>query len=114
MPFAEALQPILGMDAIWWSFPVGTVSSAILAYAYYRWGGWRKNKLMMAFASPGMSARPEPIAISADAGVGAAVTEEPAIPPAPSRAGADGIAELRREIEAMQRRHNFYEEASEN
>ncbi len=52
VPFAQALQPSLGMDAIWWSFPVGTIASAALAYAYYRWGGWRKNELMMAFARP--------------------------------------------------------------
>ncbi len=47
IPFAKALQPWLGKAALWWSFPVGTVSSALLAYAYYRWGGWRKNPLML-------------------------------------------------------------------
>jgi Na+-driven multidrug efflux pump len=39
-------------DAIWWSFPVGTISSALLAYGYYRWGGWRANKPMLAQAGP--------------------------------------------------------------
>ena len=46
-PFAVLLMPLLGADAIWWSFPVGTIGSAALALAYYRWGGWRKNKLMV-------------------------------------------------------------------
>lgn len=48
VPFATLLKPILGVDAIWWSFPVGAVSSAVLAYAYYRWGGWRRRGLLLA------------------------------------------------------------------
>ncbi len=47
VPFAHFMQPILGPSAIWWSFPVGSVSSALLAFAYYRWGNWRANKLMV-------------------------------------------------------------------
>jgi putative MATE family efflux protein len=46
VPFALILLPALGAVAIWWSFPLGSVSSALLAFAYFRWGGWRKNKLM--------------------------------------------------------------------
>ena len=46
IPFAEAMQPVLGADAIWWSFPAGTISCAALAYAYYRWGDWRSKTLM--------------------------------------------------------------------
>lgn len=48
VPFAVALLPMLGAAAIWWSFPLGTAGSAALALAYFRWGGWRKNKLMVA------------------------------------------------------------------
>ena len=48
VPFAKAFQPWLGADAIWWSFPVGSVCSALLAYGYCHWGRWRRNKLMMA------------------------------------------------------------------
>jgi Na+-driven multidrug efflux pump len=44
VPFALALQPYLGASAIWWSFPVGSISSALLAFAYYRWGRWRQNR----------------------------------------------------------------------
>jgi Na+-driven multidrug efflux pump len=48
VPFALMLLPLIGAAAIWWSFPLGTIGSASLALAYYRWGGWRKNKLMVA------------------------------------------------------------------
>jgi Na+-driven multidrug efflux pump len=46
VPFAKALEPSLGEAAIWWSFPMGTANSALLAWAYYRWGGWRNNRLV--------------------------------------------------------------------
>ncbi len=48
VPFAVWMQPLLGVAAIWWSLPFGSISSAALAYAYYRWGGWRKQGLMLA------------------------------------------------------------------
>lgn len=41
-PLAQLLQPRLGADAIWWSFPVSSVLSALLAFLYYRYGRWRK------------------------------------------------------------------------
>jgi len=44
VPFAFFLQPLLAAKAIWWSFPVGSISSAGLAFAYYRWGRWRLNR----------------------------------------------------------------------
>lgn len=47
VPFAAALQPMMGAAAIWWSFPLGSFASALLAFAYYRWGGWRRNTLMV-------------------------------------------------------------------
>lgn len=43
--FAKALEPAWGADAIWWSFPVSMATSAALAIAYYRWGGWRKARM---------------------------------------------------------------------
>ncbi len=52
IPFAHAFQPMLGIEAIWWSFPVGTVGCALVSYAYYRYGGWRSNALLV----PGGSA----------------------------------------------------------
>lgn len=46
IPFANMLQPQLGAAAIWWSFPLGTFASALLALAYYRWGKWRQQSLI--------------------------------------------------------------------
>ena len=46
IPFAHFLEPVLGQDAVWWSFPLGSIMSLVLAAGYYRWGGWRKAKLM--------------------------------------------------------------------
>ncbi len=43
--FATLLEPVWGQDAIWWSFPISMMVSASLAYAYYRWGGWRKAQM---------------------------------------------------------------------
>lgn len=53
VPFALTLLPVLGASAIWWSFPLGTTGSALLALAYFQWGGWRKNKLMVTSALEG-------------------------------------------------------------
>ncbi|HEX7760519.1 MAG TPA: MATE family efflux transporter [Caulobacteraceae bacterium] len=46
IPFSIFLQPAMGEDAIWWSFPVGTVTSAVLTSLYYRFGGWRKSRML--------------------------------------------------------------------
>lgn len=46
VPFAMLLAPLLGATAIWWSFPLGAVMSAVLALGYYRWGGWRTRAPM--------------------------------------------------------------------
>ena len=48
VPFANLLQPVLGAEAIWWSYPVGAFASALLAYAYYRWGAWPLHAPMSA------------------------------------------------------------------
>jgi len=45
-PFAHGLASRLGADAIWWSFPVGSIVSLILSAAYYRFGGWRKARML--------------------------------------------------------------------
>lgn len=39
--FAYGFRDMLGDDALWWSFPVGSIASLILAALYYRFGGWR-------------------------------------------------------------------------
>jgi Na+-driven multidrug efflux pump len=45
-PFALALQDRFGANAIWWSFPLGSLISMLLAMAYYRFGGWRKARML--------------------------------------------------------------------
>jgi Na+-driven multidrug efflux pump len=45
VPFASALQGTWGAEAIWWSFPLGSITSVLLAVLYYRYGGWRKASL---------------------------------------------------------------------
>jgi putative MATE family efflux protein len=46
MPFAYWLVPVLGADAIWWSFGVGSIASLILCTVYYRSGRWRKARML--------------------------------------------------------------------
>jgi Na+-driven multidrug efflux pump len=46
VPFANFFIPRFGADAIWWSFPLGTIASAFMASLYYRFGGWRKSRFL--------------------------------------------------------------------
>ncbi len=46
VPLATFLIPHLGADAIWLSFPVGSVSTLLLAGGYYLWGDWRNAKML--------------------------------------------------------------------
>lgn len=48
LPFANLLLPRYGADAIWWSFPLASMVAATLAVAYYRFGGWRRARMMPA------------------------------------------------------------------
>jgi putative MATE family efflux protein len=43
---AYAMIPAIGVDALWWSFPVSYLIAVILAAGYYRYGGWRKLRLL--------------------------------------------------------------------
>lgn len=45
-PFALAVAPSLGADSIWWSFPLGSLASMLMAMGYYKWGGWRKAHML--------------------------------------------------------------------
>ncbi|WP_430391918.1 MATE family efflux transporter [Dyella sp. 20L07] len=45
-PFALLLAPSLGADSIWWSFPLGSLASMLMAMGYYKWGGWRRAHMM--------------------------------------------------------------------
>ncbi len=46
IPFANLLQPHMGADAIWWSFPVSAVVAMVISLAYYRWGHWRQARML--------------------------------------------------------------------
>ncbi|MDR6788730.1 putative MATE family efflux protein [Sphingomonas sp. BE138] len=45
---AAGLAPSWGADAIWWSFPAGSLGSMLLMIAFYRHGGWRRGRLPVA------------------------------------------------------------------
>ena len=48
VPFAFTVLDHWHADAIWWSFPISSVTSMLMAIAYYRFGGWRKARLGVA------------------------------------------------------------------
>ena len=50
---AALLEPSLGSDAIWWSFPAGSMVSMLLTIGYYRAGGWRKLRALPKGQAPG-------------------------------------------------------------
>ena len=51
-PFALSLMPSMGADAIWWSFPLGSLLSMLMAIGYYRWGGWRSAHMLVEPSKP--------------------------------------------------------------
>ena len=61
IPFAALMTPRFGQDAIWWSFPLGTITSAALTSLYYKFGGWRNSRML----------RDEPRGEAPDAGLAA-------------------------------------------
>jgi Na+-driven multidrug efflux pump len=48
IPFAKILAPKWGADAIWWSFPLGSVIAAALAALYYWHGSWKRAHMITA------------------------------------------------------------------
>jgi putative MATE family efflux protein len=46
VPFANLFLDRLGADAVWWSFPASSVSAMLMSLAYYRWGNWRKARML--------------------------------------------------------------------
>lgn len=46
VPVAKLLQPWLGVDAIWWSFPASSICAMLMSMAYYRWGRWREARML--------------------------------------------------------------------
>ncbi len=56
VPFAYSLVDRWQADAIWWSFPLASVTSLVMSFGYYRFGGWRRIRMGVA------DARPAPVA----------------------------------------------------
>ncbi|MEN7529696.1 MATE family efflux transporter [Cupriavidus sp. 2SB] len=46
LPFAWLLGPHIGAESIWWSFPLGSIVSVVLAFAYYRFGNWKSSHIL--------------------------------------------------------------------
>jgi putative MATE family efflux protein len=46
IPFAYGLIGSWGADAIWWSYPLGSLSSLLMTIGYYRFGNWRKARML--------------------------------------------------------------------
>jgi putative MATE family efflux protein len=57
IPFAYFFLGTMGADAIWWSFPLGSVISLVLSVAYYRFGGWRSARML----APSRPSQTEPV-----------------------------------------------------
>ncbi|HEV2364824.1 MAG TPA: MATE family efflux transporter [Caulobacteraceae bacterium] len=74
IPFAAAMSRVIGEDAIWWSFPLGTISSAALTALYYRYGPWRRARML----------DDTPLGTAGDAGLATPAVQprEPGAPPA--------------------------------
>ncbi len=49
-PLAEVFLDKYHVDAVWWSFPVSSVLSSILALLYYKYGSWRSAHMLPATA----------------------------------------------------------------
>jgi len=59
IPFAYALLSRWQADAIWWSFPLGSLVSMLLSIAYYRYGGWRRARMLV--GAPAAPLAPAPV-----------------------------------------------------
>jgi putative MATE family efflux protein len=64
IPFAYALVSRWQADAIWWSFPLGSLVSMSLSIAYYRYGNWRSARMLAPVAPPAPPPIPIPAAAS--------------------------------------------------
>jgi Na+-driven multidrug efflux pump len=46
VPFAYFMSRYFGAEAIWWSFPLGTLTTSLLTGLYYRYGNWRQVRML--------------------------------------------------------------------
>lgn len=80
--FGVVLEPVLGSDAIWWSFPFGIACTTVMATLYYRLGDWRSSRM-----SEGAEAGPPP-----EHGLGHATVEHARVPTLARAQGGDLLA----------------------
>jgi len=45
-PVAELFLERYRVDAVWWSFPLSSALSSLLALLYYKYGGWRQARML--------------------------------------------------------------------
>lgn len=64
VPAARFLQPVLGVDALWWSFPISSAASVVMILAYYRWGNWRKSQMLPSAAPVAAAASAAPASLA--------------------------------------------------
>jgi putative MATE family efflux protein len=51
VPFAYSMLDRWQADAIWWSFPLSSLTSVLMSVTYYRFGNWRKARMRVASRS---------------------------------------------------------------
>ena len=51
IPFSYFLMPHIGAEAIWWSFPLGTITASGLTTLYFLFGRWREARMLEPEAS---------------------------------------------------------------
>ena len=56
IPFAYGFVDRWGSDAIWWSFPLGSLISMLLSAGYYRFGNWRQARMLAPAPAAGTAA----------------------------------------------------------
>lgn len=44
---ALAMRSEIGADALWWSFPIGSLTTVVLATLYYRLTDWRRGRMVV-------------------------------------------------------------------
>ena len=68
LPFAWQLAPHIGAESIWWSFPLGSVVSVLLAFGYYRFGNWKRSHILP--SAPHAAPHPEAVGLAPDTSMG--------------------------------------------
>lgn len=46
VPLAYYLGRQYGLDALWWSFPIGFFAGILLSAGYYIWGNWKSASML--------------------------------------------------------------------